>query len=48
MKNKVRVTALSQTGKATIQSGWFADVQQGEAYAAIMLNKGYMVRREYR
>lgn len=44
---QIRVTALNDKG-GSIQSGWFRDKQAGEAYAAKMLNLGYIVRREYR
>jgi hypothetical protein len=47
MKKQIRVTALCEQG-GSIQSGWFVDINQGEAYAAAMLQKGHIVRREYR
>ena len=48
MNTQVRVTAIRETGNGSIQSGWFVDVNKGEQYAAAMLNKGYIVRREFR
>ncbi len=47
MKNQVRVTALNEKG-GSIKSGWFVNVNKGEEYAAAMLQRGYIVRREYR
>ena len=47
MKKQVKVTALAESG-ATIDSGWFKDVNKGEEYADAMTARGYVVVKQYR
>ena len=47
MKKQVKVTALTDKG-TSIVSGWFADVNKGEEYAAAMAARGYVVVKQYR
>ena len=47
MKKKVKVTALAESG-ATIESGWFKELNKGEKYAAAMTARGYVVVKQYR
>ena len=45
--NQIKVTAINLLG-GSIESGWFNDINKGEAYAAAMVGLGYIVKREYR
>ena len=47
MKKHVKVTALTDKG-TSIVSGWFADVNKGEEYAAAMMQRGYVCVKQYR
>lgn len=47
MKKQIKVTALTEKGGAIV-SGWFADVNKGEEYAAAMTARGMVVVKEYR
>lgn len=47
MKKQVKVTALTEKG-TSIVSGWFADVNKGEEYAAAMAARGMVVVKQYR
>lgn len=47
MKKQVKVTALTDKG-TSIVSGWFADVNKGEEYAAAMAARGMVVVKQYK
>lgn len=47
MNKQVKVTALAESG-ATIESGWFKELNKGEEYAAAMTARGYVVVKQYR
>ena len=47
MNKQVKVTALTDKG-TSIVSGWFADVNEGEEYAAAMTARGYVCVKQYR
>ena len=47
MKKQVKVSALPEEG-GMIVSGWFTDVNDGEKYAAAMMQRGYVCVKQYR
>lgn len=47
MNKQVKVTALPKEG-GMIVSGWFADVNKGEEYAAAMTARGMVVVKQYK
>ncbi len=47
MKKQIKVTALTEKGGAIV-SGWFADENKGEEYAAAMMQRGYVCVKQYR
>lgn len=46
MKKQVKVSALPEEG-GMIVSGWFTDVNDGEEYAAAMMQRGYVCVKQY-
>ena len=47
MNKQVKVTALAESG-ATIESGWFKELNKGEEYAREMTARGCVVFKQYR
>lgn len=47
MQKQVKVTALTDKG-TSIVSGWFADENKGDEYAAAMAARGMVVVKQYR
>ena len=47
MNKQMKVTALTEKGGAIV-SGWFADENKGEEYAAAMMQRGYVCVKQYR
>lgn len=47
MNKQIKVTALTEKG-GIIVSGWFADINKGDEYAAAMSARGMVVVKQYR
>ena len=47
MKTQVKITAICAKG-GTIASGWFSSIMNGEKYANRMVQRGYVVVKQYR
>ena len=47
MNKQIKITAIAKNG-ATITSGWFKNINNGEEYAAAMTARGYVVVKQYK